>query len=162
MSTEKQIAANRLNAQRSTGPRTDEGRAAVRLNAIKHGLCAKTLVLPGEDEAEFQALLEDLEQTFQPANRNEVNLVRQMAMAAWRLDRAYHVEAAFFQFELKDDAGIRDQYHPGLDLHGKLAYMIQDESNGRKLANQVRYEAHLERAYERALRNLERLQAKRT
>src|SRR5215472_18773611 len=132
MSTEKQIAANRLNAQKSTGPRTEEGRAAVRLNAVKHGLCAKTLVLPGEDEAEFQAVLNGLEETYQPANYNELILVRQMAMAAWRLDRAYHVEGAFYQYELKDDAGIRDQYHPGLDLYGKLAYMLQDESNGRR------------------------------
>jgi len=162
MSTERQIAANRLNAQKSTGPRTEEGRAAVRLNAVKHGLCAKTLVLPGEDEAGFQAVFDGLEETYQPANYNEMILVRQMAMAAWRLDRAYHVEGAFFHYELKDDAQIRDQYHPGLDLYSKLAYLHHDESNDRKLSLQMRYQAHLERSYHRAMSALERLQAKRT
>ena len=48
MATEKQIAANRLNAQKSTGPKTPEGRAAVRLNGVKHGLTAETLVLPAK------------------------------------------------------------------------------------------------------------------
>ena len=161
MSTERQIAANRLNAQKSTGPRTEEGRAAVRHNAVKHGLCAKTLVLPGEDEAGFQAVFDGLEETYQPANYNEMILVRQMAMAAWRLDRAYHVEGAFFHYELKDDAQIRDQYHPGLDLYSKLAYLHHDESNDRKLSLQMRYQAHLERSYHRAMSALERLQAKR-
>ena len=45
MATEKQFEANRLNAQKSTGPRTPEGRAAVRLNGVKHGLTAETIVL---------------------------------------------------------------------------------------------------------------------
>src|SRR5262244_3631832 len=162
MSTEKQIAANRLNAQKSTGPRTEEGRAAVRLNAVKHGLCAKTLVLPDEDEAEFHAILDDLQDTFKPANRAEVILVRQMALAAWRMDRANHIEGAFFHFEIKSDADMRDQYFPDLDLYGKLAYIMQDESNGRKLSTLVRYQAHFERSYHRALSALERLQAKRT
>src|SRR5262249_55244015 len=161
MSTEKQIAANRLNAQKSTGPRTEEGRAAVRHNAVKHGLCAKTLVLPDEDEAEFQALFDNLEETFQPANPAEAFLVRQMALAASRLDRANHIEGAFFHFELKDDAGIRNQYHPNLDLYGKLAYMMQDESNGRKLSTLVRHQAHFERSYHRNMRALERLQTLR-
>jgi len=41
MATDRQIAANRKNAQKSTGPKTPEGRAAVRLNGVKHGLTAK-------------------------------------------------------------------------------------------------------------------------
>lgn len=161
MSTEKQITANRLNAQKSTGPRTEEGRAAVRLNAVRHGLCAETIVLPGEDKAEFQALFDDLEATHKPANRSEVILVRQMAMAAWRLDRAWHVEGALYAYELDASAGMRDKYHGGLDHHGKLAYMVRDSSNGATLSNLARYEAHLQRCYRQALRDLTRLQAAR-
>ena len=52
MSSELQIEANRLNAQHSTGPSTPEGRVAVRLNGLKYGLYAETLILPGEDPAE--------------------------------------------------------------------------------------------------------------
>ncbi len=61
MSTQKQIEANRRNAQKSTGPRTPEGRAAVHLNGVTHGLTAETLVLPGEDQSDFAVLLADLE-----------------------------------------------------------------------------------------------------
>jgi hypothetical protein len=51
MTSDKQGAANRRNAQKSTGPKTPEGKAAVRLNAMKHGLLSKDVLLPGEDES---------------------------------------------------------------------------------------------------------------
>ena len=64
MSTAEQVAANRQNAQSSTGPTSDDGKAASRLNALKHGLTAETPVLPTEDEATHgrfrAALLDDL------------------------------------------------------------------------------------------------------
>ena len=58
MPSERPLAANKKNAQKSTGPKTPEGRAAVRLNGVKHGLTAATLVLPGEKESDFQSLLD--------------------------------------------------------------------------------------------------------
>jgi hypothetical protein len=58
MASEKQFEANRQNAQKSTGPKTPEGRAAVRLNGVKHGLTAETIVLKGESEADFTAMLD--------------------------------------------------------------------------------------------------------
>src|SRR5438874_1708307 len=70
MATELQIAANRLNAQKSTGPKTPEGRAAVRLNGVKHGITAQTLVLKGESEEDFTALLDSYEAEHQPRTRS--------------------------------------------------------------------------------------------
>ena len=58
MSTEKQIAANRRNAARSTGPRTQSGKARSRFNALKHGCRAKLPILPGEDPAVYQDRLD--------------------------------------------------------------------------------------------------------
>src|SRR5437660_3370047 len=87
MSTDRQIEANRLNAQHSTGPSTPEGRAAVRLNGLKHGLCAETIVVPGEDPAQFEAMLEAYRVEYQPATPSAEFLVRQVAMADWRLLR---------------------------------------------------------------------------
>ena len=78
MATEKQTAANRLNAQKSTGPRTPEGRAAVRLNGVTHGLTAKTLVLKGESEDDFKALFESLESEHEPTTPTEETLVAQL------------------------------------------------------------------------------------
>ncbi|HWE39743.1 MAG TPA: hypothetical protein VG406_24550, partial [Isosphaeraceae bacterium] len=52
-----QLAARRANAKLSTGPRTPEGKAIAAMNAVSHGLCANTAVLPGESVEEFQATL---------------------------------------------------------------------------------------------------------
>ena len=92
-----QISANRNNAKKSTGPKTPEGRAAARLNGLKYGLYAETLILPGEDPAEFDALLDRLDAEHQPATPTEVILVRQMAMASWRLVRLVHMEAGHYR-----------------------------------------------------------------
>jgi hypothetical protein len=66
MSTQKQIAANRQNAQKSTGPKTPEGRAAVRLNGVTHGLTAQTLILKGETESDFDSLLASSQAEYSP------------------------------------------------------------------------------------------------
>ena len=56
MATPAQLAANRANAQSSTGPRSVEGKSVSRFNALKHGIDAASIVLPGEDPADYQAL----------------------------------------------------------------------------------------------------------
>ena len=53
MSTPAQIQANRQNAQKSTGPRTPQGKAVVAQNALKHGLLARQAVIVGEDQGQF-------------------------------------------------------------------------------------------------------------
>src|ERR1700737_3861701 len=116
MSTDAQNAANRLNAQKSTGPITPEGRAAVRLNGVKHGITAQTLVLKGESESDFTALLDSHEAEHHPATPPEEALVLQLAMATWRLRRLYHAEAGFYTYKLKDtaDRKLDDSAHLGL------------------------------------------------
>ncbi len=157
MATERQIEANRRNAQKSTGPNTPEGRAAVRLNGIKHGLTAETLVLPGESQSEFTELFDSLEAEHRPTTPTEELLVRQMAMASWRLRRLYHIEAAFFAFELDGQSSMREKYHPHLNGSGKLAYTLRQTDPARTLGNLSRYEARLERSFRTALLDLQRL-----
>jgi len=128
MATEQQIAANRNNAKKSTGPRTPEGRAAVRLNGVKHGLTAATLVLPGETESDFESLLADFESEHQPATPTEEALVRQMAMAQWRLRRLYHVEAAFFGLRLIDLAAAIEDHYNSVEPVDKLAYVVKEDA----------------------------------
>src|SRR5271155_983507 len=100
MSSQAQIDANRLNAQKSTGPRTPQGRAAVRLNGVTHGLTAQTLVLKGESESDFKALFDSLEAEYEPQTPTEESLVAQLAMATWRLRRVYNMEAGYFNARL--------------------------------------------------------------
>ncbi len=64
--SEARIAANRLNSQKSTGPRSVEGKAQSRQNALKHGLTAKQLVLPTEDAAALEARREEWFDAYQP------------------------------------------------------------------------------------------------
>src|SRR3954465_12681359 len=99
MSSQQQIEANRLNAQKSTGPSTPEGRAAVSLNSLKYGLYAETLILPGEDPAAFEALLDRLDAEHQPITLTEETFVSQIAMATWRRARIQRMEAAFYKNE---------------------------------------------------------------
>lgn len=104
--SEAKRQANRRNAQRSTGPRTAEGRQAVRLNAVKHGLTAATSVLPQEDGAEFAALLADLEARFAPRDEAERDAVRELAQSTWRKRRGGKVEAVVLQALIaKEEAG---------------------------------------------------------
>lgn len=89
----KQIAANRRNAMRSTGPRTAEGKLASKFNATKHGLRASEIVIPGqEDPAEFEAFLQELRDDWMPQGRTEIFLVTEIAIAHWRLRRAHRAE----------------------------------------------------------------------
>src|SRR5208283_4816131 len=78
----KQIEANRRNALHSTGPTTPEGKQASRLNALKHGLRAKEVIIPGqEDPAEFEAMLTELCEDWAPKGRTERHLVEQIGFA---------------------------------------------------------------------------------
>jgi len=158
MATDKQIAANRLNAQKSTGPNTPEGRAAVRLNGVKHGLFAQTLVLKGESESDFNALLESYEAEHSPTTPTEEALVQQLTMAMWRLRRLYHAEAAFFAKERKFHAEWdRAKQYDGHTLTG-IAISLNQNTD----ATFRRQEAALERSFYRALHELQRLRAQRS
>jgi hypothetical protein len=95
--SQRQHAANLLNALRSTGPNTTEGKAAVRLNALRYGLRARSLLLPGEDPAEFERLFAGLEADWRPQNQTERLLVEQMAVAQWKLARLETGESSLLE-----------------------------------------------------------------
>ena len=93
MATDAQLAANRANAARSTGPRTDKGKERASRNALKHGNRARhhasfTVALLGDEkEVDFVALREKYISVCQPADEIECFLVARMALAVWRLKR---------------------------------------------------------------------------
>ena len=67
MASQKQIDANRINARKSTGPRSPEGKAASKRNRLTHGIRAEEHVLPGEDPAEFRRFVDDWADDWKPA-----------------------------------------------------------------------------------------------
>jgi len=93
MASLRQIAANRVNAQESTGPKTPEGKARVSKNALKHGFFSKDVVLPEEDpDGEFPQLRESLTEEWQPQSSTEQFLVEALAGAMWKLMRAQRIQ----------------------------------------------------------------------
>jgi len=96
MATESQIRANRENAKKSCGPKSDDGKQRAKLNALKHGLRSQDAepVLPHEDPAELEAKIQDWIDDYAPANAIERELVVRAARLSWTLDRAERHEAA--------------------------------------------------------------------
>ena len=99
MTSDKQVQANRRNALKSTGPKTPEGKASARYNAMKHGLLSEEVLLPGEDEAALKELSELLRDELQPVGQMENLLVDRIVAAHWRLRRLGRVEAGIFAWE---------------------------------------------------------------
>ena len=157
MLTDRKIEANRQNAQHSTGPSTPEGRAAVRLNGLKHGLCAETIVVPGEDPAEFQAMLDAYCAEYQPTTPSAEFLVRQVAMADWRLLRLHRIEASFHTIRHKELELSRRLEDIQCDNDGRLAFIDWMDAGPKSLlANLHRYEIRLERSAKNARQELDR------
>jgi hypothetical protein len=95
MTTENKTAANLANAQLSTGPRTDAGKAISSRNALKHGLTAKTVLLPDEDAVEYQNFSAGMLKGLDPINAVEEALAVELIDIQWRLLRVSRFEARF-------------------------------------------------------------------
>jgi hypothetical protein len=96
MTSERQKAANRANARHSTGPKTSEGIAAVRLNAVRHGLLTRDVVLPEEDAGAFEDLFNQVRTNLSPVGPIEEFLADRVVNAMWRLRRLERAETALF------------------------------------------------------------------
>ena len=167
MSTEKQIQANRNNAQNSTGPRTEEGKSRASQNALKHGLLARDAVLPGEDPADFDAQLAALEADIQPQGALECELVRQLADAQWRMQRLSRLETAYLNAALDNERRIKAGPHSRPRRHYSdeentlmLGYSLMGGSTN-SLAQLARYDSLLGRRFERALQQIATLRESR-
>lgn len=107
--TNKQIAANRQNAAKSTGPSTEAGKALAARNSLKHGLLAKEIVITAgegaENQDEFDALLADLKDQFEPQGALEEMLVEKIVASYWRLRRAHRFEVGLIRARLDSVTG---------------------------------------------------------
>ena len=142
MTSERQAEANRQNAQKSTGPRTAAGKAAVALYGMKHGLLSRECLLKGESETEFVAFGRRLRAKLAPVGELELFLADRLVSTAWRLRRLIAVETLLFDRERSVDSAFNNY---GREKMGVLS----------------RYEVTLERSLYKALHELQRLQAAR-
>ena len=151
MTTESQKRANRENAKKSTGPRTEEGKARSSQNSLRHGLLARDAVLPGEDPAEFDRQLSTLEDDIRPANSLEFALVRQIADAEYRLRRLGRLESGFLGARLEETSRLEKKFNPERVRPGHegdtqlMGLSLRDHTQA--VANLARYDAHLSRRF---------------
>jgi hypothetical protein len=133
-------SANVANAQLSTGPRTNDGKARSAQNARKHGLTAQDLVIGPEDREEFEALLAEFQNDVAPQGAVQQILFDELVGAAWNLRRIRRMEtelcvgAATYRDLLNDD-----------DLQAKLDRL-------------ARHKSRIERTFHRSLKELKVLQ----
>jgi hypothetical protein len=92
----RRAAINRANSTHSTGPRTESGKQRSSLNAVSHGLTARTAVLPTEDPDTYQRHIQQFLDEYRPATPTETQLVHEIANTAWRLNRIPFLEAELF------------------------------------------------------------------
>ena len=140
MATKRQTKANRRNAQKSTGPKTEAGKAASSRNALSHGLTAEFLVLlPDEDGDAFERLRGGVIADLAPAGALQEVLAERAAVLLWRLDRVARMEAELFiHGDLALDRtslvkGYTDALFPlpFVDQLGEKAKAVRDEFDKR-------------------------------
>ena len=158
MASQAQINANRRNAQKSTGPKTEEGKAQSRRNGLQHGLTAKTCMLTGEDPDGLLDLLEELREKFNPQDTDEDFLVERMAKARFKYNRVMPMEAAILNLRLAVDKAP-ECLTEAQGTAGQRAWAyLRDANGGNALSKLARYETSLLREYDRSREELERLQ----
>jgi hypothetical protein len=133
MSTSAQILANQTNSQLSTGPKTEPGKTVSSKNGVRHGLAAIFAVLGWESQDAFESLKRSLTDEFQPATPLEADLVQSMAEHRWLVKRALYLQDLCFEPDT-----------PLCDMEKTLALYL-------------RYQTTHERAYYKALHELQKL-----
>jgi len=101
MATQAQILANRRNAAKSTGPRTAEGKAAAAKNATKHGLFARYDVVISEDQADYDALRDNMLKELAPEGTMEHLLAERIVSLAWRIKRAARMQNELIDVKIR-------------------------------------------------------------
>jgi hypothetical protein len=101
MTSYRQIEANRLNALRSTGPKTESGNEISRHNALRHGLTAETVICALEDADDYKAFEAAITADYDAQSAVERELVLRLAGVLWRLRRATLIETGLFEIQAK-------------------------------------------------------------
>jgi hypothetical protein len=154
--TDKQLAANRANAAKSTGPKTITGKRNSSRNALRHARLAKTILIDGENAEPFLQLLADLTADFQPSTTHEQNLVDTMAVARWRVQRRWVIEKEDLNHQQRQQADSTADAAPA--TRAMFAVRAIGDSH---LEAQSRYEVRFDRQYNRAATELRRLRAEK-
>jgi len=162
MATQAQIQANRQNAQKSTGPKTSEGKAAVSQNAVKHGLFAAEAVISVEDPADYELYRDEYLAELAPVGMVESMLAERIVSLSWRLQRAERMHNEAIDVKIERESPYNDRFSsqqndsaPNLIL-GWI--VIKDLANSRVLERLELYERRIENSLYKTINRLKQYQ----
>jgi hypothetical protein len=151
----RKLQSARLNGAKSTGPKTPEGKAIASMNALRHGLAAKTVVLSNESHDRFNGIHDAYIDEFDPRTTAESDAIEEMAIAKWRHRRYWGIEAATLDLQMDRQAKELEKEFTKMDEMTRLAIAftaLADNSNALRLLD--RYLAGIRRDYDRAFHRL--------
>jgi hypothetical protein len=157
--SEKQLNANRENAKKSTGPKTEEGKKRSALNGSRHNLTGAAYVMSDEDRQAFDKFSGPFIASFKPANPAEHSFAHLVAVAHWRLNRVHAIEENTFSMGHFTKASDVEVDHP--ELHHALTQARVFDLKGDVFKNLSLYEQRIAREMNRHLKNLFLLQDRR-
>jgi hypothetical protein len=152
-------AINKANAQKSTGPRTEAGKARSKLNALRHGLTGHTIVLPTEDHAAYQRHTQRFAGQFKPAGALEEQLVQMLADCTWRLNRIPALETNLLTLGMTELEDRISTGHPEADAALATAQSFRGHASA--FAILTVYEQRIARLFAKTLDQLRQIQAER-
>ncbi len=178
MATEAQTTANRTNSQKSTGPKTPEGKAAVSQNAFKHGLFVDKAVVKDESQEEYDLKRKTLLAQIEPVGEMESIVAERFVNLSWRLKRAERMQNQSIDYLGLDQLGgfyadrFQEKYRKAYGLsrddpavasdHLMLGRIVtRDWSDCRVLDKMMLYERRIESSLYRTLNELKKLQTAR-
>ena len=151
--------ANRENAKLSTGPVTPAGKEVSKLNATRHGLTGRQVLLPSEDAEAYTAHMERFRRDLQPTTERELELTQMLADTQWRLNRIPNLESSIFAVGRMRYAEMHKDFDPA--IRDQVIDFYTLEQHARQLNNLSIQESRLRRNYAKDLAELETLQAER-
>ncbi len=147
------------NPNQSTGPRSEQGKTRSALNALRHGLTGRTIVMPYEDMDQYHIFCKRLFQTLAPETPLEEQYAQTFCDTQWRLNRARSLEDAMLSLGHSEEAGEIETEH--VQVHAVLTAARVFRDDNKSFLNLSLYEQRLQRTLEKSLRELKALQAER-
>src|SRR5271165_1935474 len=160
MSSERRIRASRANGALARGRKTKPGIDRSRLNAVKHGAFAKSLVLNNESPNALAKLRDEYLAVLRPTNLIERDLVEEMIVAKWLSRRFFHLENSTVNNKMDEQRAAIEARHHRIPEPIRTAIAHKDlYDNSSALSHIQRSQARNSRCYHRALRDLQYLRS---